>query len=577
MMMTETKKRKVFIVEIINYFFMNNDLKKAFEKIGQKGAAEYSHNRFFFPNYKADAFFKALKENIEEIEKLANFLYEKRKDVLDKYNEYFLTISLIFKSFFQISSQFVGDIISNPENNVLFQNFKLFSDNLEISRAHLDKIKGILMEKEEEFTQLILKLEKSYIRILQSDLIEFYRNSNTKFSGNLFASSEEILELVPWHCYFPESIWEWNDNYSPIPMYKLLVWSRLEKIDGCLKIRDAIHKKISSTNKNYILFGQNLGFVGNLPEKTKIYDFFYKLNDNILKQTKEIMARFLIRMNIYTPLILVVDSTSAKGQEDDPAFSKDVKPNSNRKKTHKIHAVCDGNGVPLLNCRTQGEMNDLKGFNKYKNSLLRLKKIADEEGRKVIGVAIDAGFSFKEALQWIDEKLKVPPIPWPRNPREGEMRYLIHWLENLRLRFRFLKKSGANISPDGLLKDEAYVGIIEKIETICEYLCKNGSEYAQFIGTLLLEIGIHEWFTIYRRRGTIEGMIGIIKAYYNLLKRTRSQSLPVTGAENIEKHSSLVIIAMQINAFFRYLMLRKETGILKPSLVFKISELELQL
>ncbi|MHA1268916.1 MAG: hypothetical protein ACTSPY_03945, partial [Candidatus Helarchaeota archaeon] len=120
-------------------------------------------------------------------------------------------------------------------------------------------------------------------------------------------------------------------------------------------------------------------------------------------------------------------------------------------------------------------------------------------------------------------------------------------------------------SPAKMVKDKVYCNIIRAIESICTELKKSGSEYARLIAGLLLEIGVHKWFTIYRRRTTVEGTFGIMKSSYNLLKRTTSQSLPITGEENIKKHVSLVIIAMQINAIYRYLMLQKETGILKPS------------
>ncbi|MHA1271721.1 MAG: hypothetical protein ACTSPY_18175, partial [Candidatus Helarchaeota archaeon] len=60
----------------------------------------------------------------------------------------------------------------------------------------------------------------------------------TKLRSELVPGSEKILELVPWHTYFPDSIFEWSDYYSPILMYKVFVWSRLEKIDGCLRIRN---------------------------------------------------------------------------------------------------------------------------------------------------------------------------------------------------------------------------------------------------------------------------------------------------------------------------------------------------
>ena len=222
-------------------------------------------------------------------------------------------------------------------------------------------------------------------------------------------------------------------------------------------------------------------------------------------------------------------------------------------------------------------MNDMKGFELYKENLIRLKEIAEEEGISIIGVVIDAGFASKKIVSWIKEELGVTPVPWPRNPRSGELKWLIHWLNNLRKRLKRMIKLKRDTSPNKLLKDKVYCNIIRAIETICNELKNSEYEYTRFIAELLLEIGVHKWFSIYRRRATIEGTFGIWKSSYYLLKRTPEQSLPVVGSENIKKHVALVVIAMQINALYRYLMVQSDTGILKPSLAFTIKEVEVDL
>ena len=42
-------------------------------------------------------------------------------------------------------------------------------------------------------------------------------------------------------------------------------------------------------------------------------------------------------------------------------------------------------------------------------------------------------------------------------------------------------------------------------------------------------------------------------------------------------HAALVVIAMQVNAFYRYLMLQRDTGVLKLFLTFSLKELQLDL
>ncbi|MHA1253544.1 MAG: hypothetical protein ACTSRP_26455 [Candidatus Helarchaeota archaeon] len=154
---------------------------------------------------------------------------------------------------------------------------------------------------------------------------------------------------------------------------------------------------------------------------------------------------------------------------------------------------------------------------------------------------------------------------------------MIHWLNNLRKRLKRLIKLKRYRSPDKILEDKVYCNIIKAIETIRKELQGSESEYARLIAILLLEIELHQYFSIYRRRITIEGTFGIWKSSYHLLKRTPNQSISIIGAENIKKHAALVEIAMQINTLYRYLMVQSDTGILKPNLAFSIKEIEVDL
>ena len=238
------------------------------------------------------------------------------------------------------------------------------------------------------------------------------------------------------------------------------------------------------------------------------------LKEDSTEKTIENQAILLIKRNDAAHLILTIDSSTIKAQKNDPSLSINVKENSNRKKTHKIHVVCDGIGIPLQIHRTQGETNDMKGFEMYKSELMKLKNMADEENISIIGLAVDADYAFSEIISWIKSHLGVDPIPLPRNPHGSELKWLIHWLENLRKRLRRLKKLKRDTSPDKLLEDKVYLKTISAIKTICGHLKSSDSNYAKFISSILLNIEIHNWFTIYRRRATIEGTFGIMKSSY---------------------------------------------------------------
>lgn len=556
---------------------MPKSLKNAYKEFRNLKRDKRIFDKYYIPEYKIVAFIEALNKNEDLIEPLIRFLEEARVEIDNHYSEEFIIILLIFRSFFQISTKFLRDVIVAPENPLLIHFFKSLSHATKVSCDHLNVIKRVLLPIKKEFIDCVLKIEEDYVLIQQKSLPDYYREMRSQLGSELIPGAEKILELVPWHTYFPNSIFEWDDYYSPILMYKLLVWSRLKKIDGCIRIKNAIHGEIEFPNGHFQKLGQNIGFIRKIPGKTKLYTFFNNLEEDLLAKTIENQARLLMKRNDAAHLILTIDSTAMKAQENDPGLSDDVKDNSNRKKTHKIHAVGDGIGIPLQIHRTQGETNDEKGFDMYKSELLRLKQIADEEDIQIDEVVLDAGYASTKIINWIKQNLKADPIPWPKNPRGGELEWLIHWLENLRKRLRRLTKLKCDTSPDKILEDKVYRNIIGAIETICRHLQTSKSAYARLISSLLLELGVHNWFSTYRRRSTIEGLFGIIKSSYHLLKRTPSQSLPITGVKNVKRHVSLVIIAMQINALYRYFMLQRDTGILKPSLAFTLKELEIDL
>jgi hypothetical protein len=534
-------------------------------------------NDFFFPDYKAHAFFQAILENEPQIDQFGKYLTAKRSAVTGVYSEVFLVIALIFRSLFQINYEYVGQIISNPQNQILYTQFRSLSIKTNISRSHLNVIKLLFSEIKDEFIQFIIHLEEDYIAIQQQEVPAYYRATSLQKQEELVPGADRILELVPWLRYFPSAIFEWEENYSPFIMHKILTWSRLQKLDGCMEIRNALHTEISHSNTGFIYQGQLLGLIKKLPEKSKLYMFFKEIDRFVLEDSIAYGARFLLHYNNSEAIILTMDSTSLKAQLDDPDLSLGRTERRTKKRTHKLHVICDGLGSPLWLYRCPGELNDQVGFKFYKRPLLRLKKVAEAEGRTLKWIALDAGFASLENLKWIREKMKINPIPWPKNNRSSKMRHLISLLEDLRRVFRQIKKEKGDFSPEGLLKDSRYSLKVSQIEAYCTSLLPSKTAYCQFIAEYLLEIGIHNWFTIYRRRATIEGTFGILKTSYSLLRRSQDQAVPVKGKKNVYKHSAWVIHAMQINALYRILMLRDHIGQLKPSLAFGLTILELEL
>jgi len=82
-------------------------------------------------------------------------------------------------------------------------------------------------------------------------------------------------------------------------MYKVLVWSRLRKVDGCLKIRNEIHSEIEGSNGHVHKVGQILGIIKNVLGKTKLYTFFNKLEYDILYKTpNKFLSKLISNKNL---------------------------------------------------------------------------------------------------------------------------------------------------------------------------------------------------------------------------------------------------------------------------------------
>jgi len=147
-------------------------------------------------------------QNEAKLDKWIHYLRETRNGIDGHYSEEFLVVALLFHMFFQISAKKVGKVIAAPENPELSATFKGLSTKIEISSTHLNRIKKLFEPHKQELGELILELEQAYIAVQQAELPEYYRTIRMELGSELVPGAENILEVVPWHTYFPESIFQ---------------------------------------------------------------------------------------------------------------------------------------------------------------------------------------------------------------------------------------------------------------------------------------------------------------------------------------------------------------------------------
>ena len=202
---------------------MTKKLNNAFKEIAKIKSDKKIFDKYFIPEYKIIAFFKAVEKNKDLVESIVKFLAETRSEINNLYSDEFLVILLIFRSSFQIGTKYLGDVISSPENSILKRFFKSLTLKIQVNCDHLNVIKRMLIPIKGEIINFVLKIEEDYNIIQRNDLPNYYREMWTRLGSELVPGSEKILEIVPWHTYFLDSIFEWDDYYSPILMYKVFV------------------------------------------------------------------------------------------------------------------------------------------------------------------------------------------------------------------------------------------------------------------------------------------------------------------------------------------------------------------
>jgi len=152
---------------------MKKDYDKIFDEIIDEESSKKVFDKYYIPKYKIIVFLTALRRNKRLIENLVQFLENERSSIDNFYTEEFLIILLIFRSFFQINTNFLKKVITAPENQLLNRFFKALTPSINVSRDHLNKIKRLLIPIKEEFVNCILKLEEDYIKVQHESLSHY--------------------------------------------------------------------------------------------------------------------------------------------------------------------------------------------------------------------------------------------------------------------------------------------------------------------------------------------------------------------------------------------------------------------
>jgi hypothetical protein len=200
--------------------------------------------------------------------------------------------------------------------------------------------------------------------------------------------------------------------------------------------------------------------------------------------------------------------------------------------------------------------------------------MATRLGKQLKVVLLDAGYCDQETFTFITEDLKGTSII---NLNPGRSHLLKKLKQNIDA-YREIRNRLEHLAPE----EEPERNTLEiemgaKIKKIQELIvdCKHSqSEFTQFFGNLLEEIGIEQYYHQYKNRSVIEGLFGMVKSCYSLLGRADSV-LPVKGKEEVEIHSFLTLLAIQFLALINYRIYHAQESLLSSYYVLKLRNLKI--
>jgi hypothetical protein len=320
--------------------------------------------------------------------------------------------------------------------------------------------------------------------------------------------------------------------------------------------------------------GMNLGFYSASPKLDKLYKFAKAIPLNILRAIMNSNAQQLIELGNPSILTLIGDSTSCLARKDDPDAPYLENQRQTLTRTHKYQTLCDGNGIPLYQIRRPGQEHDAVGGLELKDALRNAVSLARTHGKEVPFIILDAGYFSEQIIRFIKEELKSTPIIDINPSNSAKLQAIKQSIEAIKLKWRELDKVGSGDMPTIQRIETEIFAEFSHLKLLLTKASKEGTEFEKLVAKIILKVGPEEYLQIYRNRAVIEGLFGLIKSCYYLLGRP-DRVLPIKGAEEVEIHGLLTIIAMQFLALFNYKLLKKETNLLRAMYYIKLSELKI--
>ena len=544
--------------------------------ISQQQKSEIKIQKNILPECRQIAFCKAIEHFLPEITFLAQTIKREmaRKDW--KFPEDFRIIIILLKVVFRLNWIEITYILEEQKNGILHRYLRQFAEYITISQEHLvEQAQWFKANYYSEFIELASKVKKCYHQFILEYYTEDYLWKCRQLQESIPIYVENMLETFDFTPFFPEAILDWQGWHAPDLLCKTFIYQKIKQITSLQSLEWEINRVIKAEDGYTKLFGVELGFYNHVPHLTTLYSAKSQFIGKQLNEWMLILANQLLKEGVLHPDILLIDSTQCHAQKDDPDLAiKGKKKKKGPERCHKLQVICDGSGIPLYATRRAGEEHDQKGFQVLKEPLVTIKQMATRLGKQLKVVLLDAGYCGQETFTFINEVLKGTSII---NLNPGRSHLLKKLKQNIDA-YREIRNRLEHLAPEEEPeRSNLEIEMGAKIKKVQELIvdCKNSkSEFAQFFGNLLEEIGMEQYYHLYKNRSVIEGLFGMVKSCYSLLGRA-DRVLPVKGKEEVEIHSLLTLLAIQFLALINYRIYHVQESLLSSYYVLKLRNLKI--
>lgn len=565
---------EIFIRSAYKYYFMKpekNQLKKEFlkPKLGAKAriTAKLDEEDIKIAE-------KAMIKNYEDLLNLENRIEKSAEYHFRRKSILFRLIVVCLGAIFELNFEQLGLLFIYDKNPELTRFLSKFTNSPSISEEELCKTKTYFEAFWKELEGLAYQIKADYHLFYQeytdAEFLEILKRDKRKRPYGVAL----LLKGINMARWFRSEIIPMNQTYPNTSLLRALFYGALMvRKRGIAGLAQVLGEPVFNLAEEYVDLGYSLGFYFGVPSVKTLYRFINRLEPTQLYQIMKENTEELIRIGCADIGMLLVDSTEIFGRKDDPDLPAKNRKRATHKMTYRIQVICDPNQIPLIAITRLGTEIDVTGFMPVFDGLLYIKSVADQQGKQIEYVLVDAGYFDQPNLERIRTELGAQPI-FNINPRRDpdlkELRSLFgtygkKYYENLH---------DASLSRTEQIKvlQEAKQQIFDPIEQKCWEFVQAGTELKKIVGREILSVGVENFLDIYVRRNVIEGLIGVGKSAYLDLSNKKNK-LRVMGQERVSIKVLLILIGLQFRALTNYRILRRENLVMKDLYWVKLSEI----